>query len=110
MLLTVIISTTIVWINDSREDFLQGYVPGGIELDIYVTKEGELALPGNNWDLDYNGYPDLISINENGLNGEDACYSYIFYGGPNGFCKKILLFLPHHMDLSLQQILIMMVT
>lgn len=79
---------TIKWIVDSREDFLEGYVPGGMGLDIYVTEKGELTLPGNNWDLDKNGYPDLICINENSVLGEDICYGHIFYNDKLGFSQQ----------------------
>lgn len=63
--------------------FTEGY---GVSL--YITPEGELHTIGNDWDLNDDGWLDLVVINEfEWQDGEQIhdTYSYVFWGGPQGF-------------------------
>jgi len=82
----------LVWIFNAEwggsQDFLSGKFEDGYGVSLYVTPEGELRTIGNDWDLNDDGWLDLVVINEmewqNGRQVHDT-YSYVFWGGPEGF-------------------------
>ncbi len=60
-------------------DFRNGYTDAGLGIDMYVTPSGELRNVGNDWDLNDDGWLDIVLTVEKG----DA--SYILYRGALGF-------------------------
>lgn len=80
--LASVLSTRIV-AHPFEGTFTEGY---GVSL--YVTPEVELRTIGSDWDLNDDGWLDLVVINEfEWQDGEQIhdTYSYVFWGGPEGF-------------------------
>lgn len=65
-----------------------GIFTEGYGVSLYITPEGELRTIGLDWDLNDDGWLDLVVINEfEWQDGEQIhdTYSYVFWGGPQGF-------------------------
>jgi len=48
----------------SFKNFKDGTFDDGYGVSLYVTPEGELSTLGNDWDLNDDGWLDLVVINE----------------------------------------------
>jgi len=69
-------------------DFSSGSFEEGYGVCTYLSPEAELRTIGNDWDLNDDGYLDLVVINEFELHfGKQVhdTYSYVFWGGEDGF-------------------------
>ena len=78
------------WVEDSRAEFLTGTAEGGLGTDLYVTADGSVMPVGNDWDLNDDGYIDLVLINEwkhTDTSFEHNTFSYIYWGNPSGFSE-----------------------
>ncbi len=65
-----------------------GIFTDGYGVSLYITPEGELRTIDSDWDLNDDGWLDLVVINEfEWQDGEQIhdTYSYVFWGGPQGF-------------------------
>lgn len=72
-----------------NSDFHDGTFVDGYGVTLYVTPEGELSTLGNDWDLNDDGWLDVVIINEyDDWQGEYEYYSYVFWGGENGFDRE----------------------
>ena len=71
----------------TTSNFLDGTFEDGYGVSLYVTPEGELTTLGNDWDLNDDGWLDIVIINEFFWDVEQIpeTFSYIFWGGPEGF-------------------------
>lgn len=81
------------------EDAFNGSFEEGAGVSLYVTPEGELRTIGNDWDLNDDGYLDLVVINEFELRfGKQIhdTYSYVFWGGEDGFNRSFCDSFPTH--------------
>ncbi|MBN2379830.1 T9SS type A sorting domain-containing protein [candidate division WOR-3 bacterium] len=87
MIFRIIISLLTI-ISQGQNDFLEGEFGEGYGVSLYVTPEGKLRTLGNDWDLNDDGYLDIVIINEferqEGNQVHDT-YSYVLWGGPDGF-------------------------
>lgn len=89
--LYVVLAATIIIPDDYFEPGCDGVFEDGYGVSLYITPEGELRTISNDWDLNDDGWLDLVVINEfewvDGKQNPDT-YSYVFWGSKNGFNRS----------------------
>jgi hypothetical protein len=74
-----------VWVEESYSDFVDGSAIGGLGANLYVSIDGKVRMVGNDWDIDDNGWLDIVLTNEHDASGNHYVPTQIFWGNPNGF-------------------------
>ncbi len=72
-----------VWVETTQADFADGEAVGGLGANLYASAWGDVRMVGNNWDLNQDGYKDIVFSNEN----DDVTYnihSYVYWGSASG--------------------------
>ncbi len=72
-----------VWTETNFRDFADGVFSDG-GANIYVTKDGSLRLIGQQWDLNGDGWMDIVFSNRHDGSSENI-HSYIYWGAEDGF-------------------------
>ncbi|MFC1712145.1 FG-GAP-like repeat-containing protein [Candidatus Poribacteria bacterium] len=84
------------WIEETFEDFADGRFDGGG--NIHASYDGKLKLTGQQWDLNNDGYLDIIF--SNARNAPDASSthinSFIYWGSGSGYLSGNRTELPTH--------------
>ena len=73
-----------VWIETSQADFRDGQAEGGLGANLYASFLGDVRMVDNSWDLNRDGYLDIVFSNE----CNDSTYrvqSYIYWGSAGGY-------------------------
>lgn len=95
----VLFAATIIINEDAPEYGFDGVFEDGYGVCLYTTPEGELRTVANDWDLNDDGWLDLVVINEfewaAGSQIHDT-YSYVFWGSKNGFKRTVCDSFPTH--------------
>lgn len=73
------------WVEDSRADFADGTAIGGLGASLYASIDGKLQMVGNDWDLNDDGWLDIVLTNERDVYGDHHVPTQIYWGSPNGF-------------------------
>ncbi len=74
-----------VWVEDSHTDFSDGSADGGLGASLYASIDGKMRVVGNDWDLNDDGWLDIVLTNETDANGNHYVYAQIYWGSPFGF-------------------------
>lgn len=79
LIMTVFLSGSIMWIETSQEDFRDGIY----EANLYVSmKDGGTIESTSRWDLNGDGFLDIVVSNER------ASISYVYWGSASGYSSS----------------------
>jgi len=88
-------SSAEIWIETTQSDFADGEAPGGLGANIYASASGDVRMVANTWDLNQDGYKDIVFSNRFD-NSTSSLRSYIYWGSDSGYSALDLESLPTH--------------